>query len=264
METEFTTEVAEPTDGGQSVSDETTASVQQEVDYLDWDSAADKYVKVTVDGSEVEVPLKEALSGYQRQADYTRKTQELAEERREVQFARAIQQALDNDPAATVELLKSHYGLTNQQASDLMGEEDDLFVDPIEKQYRELDNRIRSFEEQQAYQELERTISSLQSKYDDFDANEVVASALASGMTDLEAVYKQMAFDKLYQQQQIQKQIASQQSAKEQQVVDAKRQAGAVVSSGSSAANTSSGTGQISSLRDAFAAAKQQLGISSI
>jgi hypothetical protein len=264
METEFTTEVAEPTDGGQVASDETTAFEQQEIDYLNWDEYGDKHVKVTVDGEEVDVPLKEALSGYQRQSDYTRKTQELAEERRQVQFARAIQQALDNDPAATVELLKSHYGLTDKQASDLVGEDDDLFADPVEQQYRQLESRIRSFEEQQAYQELERTIQSLQSKYEDFDANEVVSAALANGTSDLESVYKQMAFDKLYQQKQIQQQIATQQSAKEKQIVDSKRQAGAVVSSGSSAANTSNGTGQISSLRDAFSAAKQQLGISSI
>lgn len=40
-------------------------------------------VKLKVQGEEVEVPLREALQGYQRQADYTRKTQELKAQREE-------------------------------------------------------------------------------------------------------------------------------------------------------------------------------------
>ena len=46
--------------------------------------------KVKVDGQEDEVSLSEALNGYQRQADYQRKTAELAENRR--QFEQAVQQ----------------------------------------------------------------------------------------------------------------------------------------------------------------------------
>jgi len=84
-------------------------------EYFAWDEYADKPVKLTVDGEEIEVPLSEALSGYQRQADYTRKTQELAEQRRQVQFAAALQEALQNDPASTVELLSQHYGVNQNQ-----------------------------------------------------------------------------------------------------------------------------------------------------
>ncbi len=48
------------------------------------DPAASVKHKVKVDGKEVEVTLKELRDGYQRQADYTKKTMELAKERREV------------------------------------------------------------------------------------------------------------------------------------------------------------------------------------
>ncbi len=41
--------------------------------------------KVKIDGEEIEVPLSELTKGYQRQADYTRKTQKIAEERRRIQ-----------------------------------------------------------------------------------------------------------------------------------------------------------------------------------
>nr|DAX91113.1 MAG TPA: Scaffolding protein [Caudoviricetes sp.] len=40
---------------------------------------------VKVDGQEMQVPLEELLNGYQRQADYSRKTQALADERRQLQ-----------------------------------------------------------------------------------------------------------------------------------------------------------------------------------
>lgn len=262
MENEsFDIEAVDPVEmDGQVEGGEETAFEEPSYEYINVDEFADKYVKLTVDGEELEVPLKEAVSGYQRQADYTRKTQALAEERRSVQFAQAIQQALDNDPLATIELLKSHYGLDQQAASEF--EEDDLFADPMEKQYKQLEQRLRSFEEQQALNELERTIGGLQQKYgDDFDANEVVSIALAKGTTDLEGVYKQMAFDRLHQREQAQRELQARKAQQEQKIVQAKRSSG-IVAGGSSAQGTSTESGPITSLRDAFAAAKQQLGIS--
>ncbi len=49
---------------------------------------------VKVDGEEQEVSLEELRDGYQRQSDYTRKTQELASERRRLQQAEAIVSSL--------------------------------------------------------------------------------------------------------------------------------------------------------------------------
>lgn len=255
----FESETVDPIEfDGQVEGGEETSFEEYTPEYIDIDSYADKYVKLQLDGEELEVPLKEAVSGYQRQADYTRKTQQLAEERKNVQFAQAIQQALDNDPSATIELLKNHYGLDQQDSF----EEDDLWADPMEKQYKQLEKRLASFEEQQAMNELERTIGGLQQKYgDDFDANEVVSSALAQGTTNLEAVYKQMAFDRLYSREQAQRELQSRKAQQEQKIVQAKRSSG-IVAGGSSAQGSSSDTAPITSLRDAFSAAKQQLGIS--
>lgn len=230
-------------------------------DFFPVDEYGDKVVKLNVSGEEMVVPLKEAVAGYQRQADYTRKTQELADQRKSLQFAQAIQQALDNNPMETISLLQQHYGVTAQE-DPFAVEEDDLFADPVEQQYKQLDQRIRAFEEQQAMAELERTVQTLQSKYgEDFDANEVVAQALVSGSTDLEAVYKQIAFDRLHAKTQAQNILSSQQAEQNAKITEAKRQA-AIVSGGSSAQGTSTGAAPITSLRDAFAAAKQQLGIS--
>lgn len=261
MDNEIYDETVDPIDDGQvEGGDEVVDSFEEiEPEYIDVEGFGDKYVKVVIDGEELEVPLKEAVSGYQRQADYTRKTQQLAEERKSVQFAKAIQEALDNDPKATVELLKQHYGIQEQ---DPFAEDDDLYMDPMEKQYKQLENRLRSFEEQQALNELERTINGLQQKYgDDFDSDEVVSRALALGTTDLEGVYKQMAFDKLYQRQQAERELQARKAQQEQKTVQAKRASG-VVAGGSSARGSTSDSQPITSLRDAFDAAKKQLGIS--
>ena len=46
--------------------------------------AEDLPIKIKYKGEEIEVPLSELKNGYQRQADYTHKTQELSQERQEV------------------------------------------------------------------------------------------------------------------------------------------------------------------------------------
>jgi hypothetical protein len=57
--------------------------------------------RVKVDGEEAEVPLRELVQGYQRGADYTRKTMRLADERREVEELR--EQVEDELVAAAAE-----------------------------------------------------------------------------------------------------------------------------------------------------------------
>ena len=61
--------------------------------------------KVKIDGQEQEVPLAELLSGYQRQADYTRKTQKLAEQQRlaEAVLAQSKPQTQQPDPLKQTE-----------------------------------------------------------------------------------------------------------------------------------------------------------------
>lgn len=257
--TEYDAPEVDPTiDGGQVEDLGGETAEQSEVDYFDWNEYGDKRVKLPVAGEEIEVPLSEALAGYQRQADYTRKTQELSQQRQQVQFAAAIQQALDNDPVNTIKLLQEHYGINAVDGA----EEDDIFADPTEKQIRQLEGRIKSFEEAQALSQLERNLEFLQSKYgEDFDSNEVVAAALANGSNDLEGVYKQIAFDRMMNRQQAQQQVVQQRQAQEQKIVESKRQTG-IVAGVSGAASADSASAPVSSLRDAFDLAKRQLGIS--
>jgi hypothetical protein len=224
-------------------------------DYFAWDEYADKSVKLNVAGEEVDVPLKEALAGYQRQADYTRKTQELSEQRKQVQFGAALQEALQNNPGDTLEMLKQHYGLDAQQTSD----EDELYMDPAEKQYRQLETRMKAFEQEKALRDLEKTVESLSRKYGDaFDADEVIAKALATGNSNLEAVYKQTAFDRIFEQNVTANQVKAKKADDEKAIVQAKREA-TVVSKGASAKSADVSSKPITTLRDAFELAKRQI-----
>jgi hypothetical protein len=219
-------------------------------------------VPVKLDGEELQVPLSEAIAGYQRQADYTRKTQELSQQREQFQFASALEAALERDPASTIELLTKHYGISPQQAVDIIADGDDFeMLDPQEKRIKELDQRIASFEDYQSQQQVEREVQSLQRKYQDFNIQEVVTAALRTGSTDLEGTYKQIAFDKMMAKAELERQAAEKQQQTVNGVVEAKRQA-SIVSGGSSAtASTTSETYEpITSVREAWEAAKRSMG----
>jgi len=229
--------------------------------HLETDNYLNHVVKVKLDGEELQVPLSEALAGYQRQADYTRKTQELAEQRNQMQYAATIQAALERDPEATIDLLARHYNISRSQAAAVADEVDDLqSLDPQEQKMRELDKRVANFEEYQSQMEVEKEIQRLQQRYSDFDVPAVVQAALRNNTTDLEGTYKQLMFDKIMAQQNIQKQAEAKKQQTEKSVVEAKRQA-AVVSGGSNPASTTNESVEpITNIRDAWAAAKRQLG----
>ena len=243
--------------GSPEVSSEQASSPEPSI--LDVSQYGDYRIPVKLDGEELQVPLSEAIAGYQRQADYTRKTQELAEQRNQLQFASTLQTALERDPATTIDLLARHYGISRQEAADMVADEfDDL--DPQEQRIREMDRRIAQFEEYQSQQQIEREIARIQSRYQDFDAAEVINAAMRLGTTDLEGTYKQVAFDKLMKQQEIQRKASEIQQAEDARIVESKRQA-AVVDGGSSAtgSTTDEDIAPISSLSDAWFAAKRQL-----
>lgn len=66
---------------------------------------------VRVNGEDVDVTLEEALKGYQRESDYTRKTQQLAEQRKQLEAEQSEFQAVQAQTAQ----LRDAYGQTLQQ-----------------------------------------------------------------------------------------------------------------------------------------------------
>ena len=69
---------SEATEPELTESEETEEVTEQE-------SSEDKYYPIKLDGEDMEITLDEALQGYQRQSDYTKKTQALANERKQVE-----------------------------------------------------------------------------------------------------------------------------------------------------------------------------------
>ena len=66
---------------------------------------------VRVNGEDVDVTLDEALKGYQRESDYTRKTQQLAEQRKQLEAEQSEFQTVQAETAR----LRDAYGQTLQQ-----------------------------------------------------------------------------------------------------------------------------------------------------
>lgn len=254
--------------GGGQVEADSGATPEPEAPVLNVDDFADHHVVVKVDGQDVRVPLSEVTAGYQRQSDYTRKTQELAEQRQQLQWANAIAQALDNNPSETIKLLQQHYGVSAAEAQRIadnaveQADGSDAWVDPVEARVKDLDSRIRQFEEQREYERLEREVQRLQGTYgDDFDPQEVIAQALATGNTNLEAVFKQIAFDKLRARLSATEQYSQSKAAEEAAILEAKRSGGVVAGGSSAAGETAVDSGPIRTVSDAWAAAKRSYGI---
>ena len=225
--------------------------------------AVDEYaaymVPVRVDGEEIMVPLSEAVQGYQRQADYTRKTQEVAQQRQELQVVAAIKQALESDPTGTIQALSDHYNVATTSVPPSQGYDDDWSYGTTEQdpRFSQLEQRVAAFERQQAQAQLDAEIGRLQSKYgESFSAQEVLAQAVALGNSDLEQVYKLTNFDRIVEVAQARHKEAS----KTQKTVEAKK-AAQVVSSGGSAGSRAVVDTPIRSIREAWAAAKADQGV---
>lgn len=89
----------------------------------------DQLVTVKIDGKEEQIPLREAINGYQRQADYSRKTAAVAEERKQVE---SMAQQIQTERAQYAQLLTA----LQQQLAETVQKEPDwekLYAeDPLE------------------------------------------------------------------------------------------------------------------------------------
>ena len=220
---------------------ETSTDVPQEPAYT-----------VKIDGEEAQVTLEELQQGYQRQADYTRKTQEIAAERDRLQQAEAIVSALEHDPEGTLQTLAHSFNvapITGQQVSD----DEYAEVDPTQQKLAELEHKIARQEQMERVQRVEREVSTLQEKYGEFNREELLNHALKNGIPNLEAAYTHMRFNDV--------KSTADKLSQEQEITNKKREAAVVTPGGSTQSGVETEpTPQVSSLREAFALAKQQLG----
>lgn len=208
--------------------------------YVEVDDPDSHYVRVKVDGEEVEVPFREALEGYSRHSDYSRKTAELAQQRQQAEYALRIQEALQVDPEATLQFLARQH--LKQQAEQPQPQAPE-FDDPLERQIWEANQRVMTLEQriaqQDADQQLNSAIGQLRTQFsaNDDDVRAVVQTAYQNGL-GVEAfpmIFKTMQFDRLQARVQ-----ASQAERARQQAETARRQASAA--SASQIINSGTGT----------------------
>ena len=218
---------------------ETSTEVPEEPGYV-----------VKIDGEEQQVSLEELQNGYQRQADYTRKTQEIAAERERLLQAEAIVSALEKDPVGTLDTLASSFNVNNPVPNQI--DDSEYEQDPTERKLAELENKIAAQEQVQRVQKIEREVNTLQEKYGEFDRQELLNHALKNGIPNLEAAYTHMRFNEV--------KTTADKLSQEQEITNKKREAAVVTPGGSTQSGTESEpTPEVSSLRDAFALAKKQL-----
>lgn len=157
-------------------------------DVFDYSAYGDKLVAVQVDGETIKVPLKDAISGFMRQSDYTRKTQQLAEDRKLAEWGREMQRAFEVDPLGTLQALNDAFGY-RQQAPQ--GEEDiDPELAPIIQQNQAMSAELRRVQAQMAQIEQDRVLSEVRAemadvkaRYGDFDASKVLGLAAERGLS---------------------------------------------------------------------------------
>jgi hypothetical protein len=212
--------------------------------YLDIDQFGDYLVKVKIDGSEQELPFSKVRDGLMMQEAFTRRTQELAEERRALRQADALVAALDRDPAATIQQLSEVYDL--DPASGFQPVE----RTPEEIQFRQQQAQLAAQQQQLNRQRIEAEIATLKSQYGDLDVQATARYASENGLT-LTAAYKAMEFDRLREQQ---AQQAQQEQARARALAAQSVHSGAGTQRGAVGATPP----KITSVRDAWMAAKAQ------
>ena len=234
------TEAIESTEAADNL--ETSTEVPEEPGYV-----------VKIDGEEQQVTLEELQQGYQRQADYTRKTQEIAAERDRLQQAEAIVSALEHDPEGTLQTLAHSFNVTSisqQNSNSEVSEYEE--IDPTQKKLVELESKIAKQEQVQRIQRVEREVNTLQEKYGEFNRQELLNHALKNGIPNLEAAYTHWRFNDV--------KSTADKLSQEQEITNKKRDAAVVTPGGSTQSGTESEpTPEVSSLREAFALAKKQL-----
>ena len=126
------------------------------------DAEEEELYKVKVDGSEQEVTLDELLSGYSRQSDYTKKTQQIAQERQQMsQLQQQWQQEMIAAQTERQQYIDALGQVVNQSMTGLeeyanidwetLKEDDPISYVTRRDEFRDAQERVRAMQEQQAY-----------------------------------------------------------------------------------------------------------------
>lgn len=139
-------------------SDEETEEGEDSEEQFEEEPRLPTTLKVKVNGEEVEVTLDELQRGYSRQSDYSRKTQQLAEERKaflsEADAIRQERAQYSTLLTALQQQLQSQQQLEQQPDWDRLYDEDPIQATKLERQWRKVqEDRQAKFSAIQAEQQ---------------------------------------------------------------------------------------------------------------
>lgn len=211
---------------------------------------------VMVDGQAQEVPQSELLRGYSRQADYTRKVQLLAAQRRQLADADELLKAMDRNPRETLSVLARWYGVEqapSQESYDEYGNSTSngngngngqpKAPTPEERRLQELEAWQQAEVARQREVAVDNEIARLHHVYGEFEDEDLFGFAVERDIRDLETALRAMQYGRAPAPK-----------------VEKRKVAGMAGGSGrSGAAVPKADTGPISSFRDAYDAAKREL-----
>ena len=158
------TEEAEPTEEEESQPVEEDESFEEESEEespdTDEEAEEDLLYAVTVNGAEQEVSLDELMKGYSRQSDYTRKTQEVSEQRKEfdamkqnmVQEYQQIQAERQQYTQALQSLMEGNMSGIDKFASvdwEVLKETDPIEYVTRKEEFREAQEKVQNLQREQ-------------------------------------------------------------------------------------------------------------------
>lgn len=197
----------------------------------------DQTVTVTVQGEEREVTLEELRGGYMRHADYTQKTQDLANQRKELEQWAQVAEAFRVDPRAATMAMAEYYGLDLGGGHSAPAEPQyDEWGDPIQpsqpsqqesrllQEIEALKGQVRALTTNQAKEHIDREALTLAERYPEVDPEVAKRHAIANRLPSLELAYRDLAFDSRNEAYERERQRRE----AEQSIVDSKRGAGVV------------------------------------
>ena len=210
------------------------------------DVVAPTTYKVKVGDAEQDVTLEDLQSGFMRQADYTRKTQEIAAQRSRLQQAEAIANSLDADPQGTLRALAEAFGVQAEGSEGF----DPEGVDPNEARLQAIERKFQTQAQTQVRAEIDTEIDTLLNTYGDFDLGATIAHAQKHGMT-VTSAYRDLNFDS-----------AASKTAQTEQRTASKREAGVVEGGAHRTGVVPQANKPANSIREAWRQAQKSLGVS--
>ena len=158
------------------------------------DPATNSTYKVKVGGDEYDITVEEALAGYQRQQDYTRKTQALASEREQLSQAQQLWNAIEQNPEQTIGAIADAYGFklsaAEIAAAEAQQEAQDSGSAPADPRWQQVEQFMQQAQNDRLQAQIDRDLAAIHVSHGvQFDDQQLIAFAVERGIANLDDAF---------------------------------------------------------------------------